>query len=103
MIHIMIQRMLIPLIRLRRYESGYQNSFETLCKRCSRNSRSTVIRDYELRRCRRSFDRKYIVLTMEEDTAESRKSVEDMCDKLLANVVIERYFIEWPEKGEIWV
>ena len=46
---------------------------------------------------------KYIVLTMEEDTAESRKSVEDMCDKLLANVVIERYFIEWPEKGEIWV
>tara|TARA_R110002020_G_scaffold271505_1_gene486716 strand:- start:599 stop:856 length:258 start_codon:yes stop_codon:yes gene_type:complete len=46
---------------------------------------------------------KYLVVSMKEDTVESRKSVEDMCDKLLANVVIERYFIEWPEKTEIWV
>ena len=46
---------------------------------------------------------KYLVLTMEEDTVESRKTIEDMCEKLLANVVIERYFIEWPEKSEIWV
>jgi phosphoribosylformylglycinamidine synthase len=46
---------------------------------------------------------KYIVVSMKEDTVESRKTVENMCDKLLANMVIERYFIEWPEKGEIWV
>ena len=46
---------------------------------------------------------KYIVVSMKEDTVESRKTIENMCDKLLANMVIERYFIEWPEKGEIWV
>jgi phosphoribosylformylglycinamidine synthase len=46
---------------------------------------------------------KYIVVSMKEDTVESRKTVENMCDKLLANMVIERYFIEWPEKSEIWV
>ena len=46
---------------------------------------------------------KYIVVSMKEDTVESRKTVENMCDKLLANMVIERYFIEWPEKDEIWV
>jgi phosphoribosylformylglycinamidine synthase len=46
---------------------------------------------------------KYLVVSMNEDTVESRKKIEDMCDKLLANVVIERFFIEWPEKSEIWV
>ena len=46
---------------------------------------------------------KYIVVSMKEDTVESRKTIENMCDKLLANMVIERYFIEWPEKGEIWI
>ena len=38
---------------------------------------------------------KVIELTLEEsDTAKARASVQDMCEKLLANTVIENYAIE---------
>jgi len=43
---------------------------------------------------------KYIVLTMDEDTEEARAAVKKMCDDFLANLVIEKYNIEYPEPLE---
>jgi phosphoribosylformylglycinamidine synthase len=39
---------------------------------------------------------KYIIVTMDEDTKESRILIKKMCDDLLANLVIEKYEIEYP-------
>jgi len=45
---------------------------------------------------------KYIIVHMKEDTPESRVSVNKMCEDLLANMVIEKYTIDWPDKTDIW-
>jgi phosphoribosylformylglycinamidine (FGAM) synthase PurS component len=37
---------------------------------------------------------------MDEDTEEARASVKKMCDDFLANLVIEKYNIEYPEPLE---